>query len=119
MASDHPFDPRDQSIASVVKFRDCSVRLRDCLAANPAMGARTLRDFLADPAATRQARLATRNLGRLTADELLEMARVAAFQPETATVDLDDGADAREAFLTLMHIFGPSGSSSSQRRRRT
>lgn len=107
VVSDQASHPLDQTIASVVSHRDCSVRLKNYMAANPAIGSRTLRDILANPAATRQALLAIRNSGRLTANELLEMARVAAAEPPAAAVDPDDGADAREGFLALLQILGP------------
>ncbi len=97
-------DPLDQTIAWIVHGHDASVRLRNCIDANPSVGGLTLGEFLSNPDETRRLLLGLRNLGRKTADELAAMAAAAAAEsgvgPPTPVLE----PRARLAFRSLVNL---------------
>ena len=94
----------EQTIAGLVHGRDVSVRLRNCIDANPSLGELTLREFLSDSIGTRNLLLNLRNLGRKTADELNELAVAIASEPQGGPLGPILERGARLAFVSLVHL---------------
>lgn len=98
---------RDRTISWLVLNRDASVRLRNCIAASPAVGELTVGRFLADPRNTRQLLLDIRSLGRKTADELSVMVAAAALEPSQELQAPKPEPVAPVAFRTLLSLLKP------------
>jgi Sigma-70, region 4 len=63
----------DNTLEDLVHYSDTSVRLRNCITADPDLGQLTIRQYLADPEANFAKSFKTPNLGRKTATELREL----------------------------------------------
>lgn len=105
--SDNPGDHFQRTIASLVMASETSVRLRNCVSANPSLGALTLFEFLSNPAKTRINLLRFRSLGQKTARELIALAKVAASKPPAADITLVEESRSRRAFKSLMSLLSP------------
>jgi hypothetical protein len=93
----------------MVRNRETSVRLFNCVTANQAIGSMTLREFLSDKEGVQRKLLGVRNLGRKTAAELCELVYKIAAHPDAQRQQFVEVGDppVKRAFRELLNLLSP------------
>lgn len=99
-------DGLDCTLEYLVRNRETSVRLFNCITANRAIAAMTIREFLSDREEARRQLLGVQNLGRKSATELCGLVESFAADPDTQSQQPIEVAEppAKQAFRELLSL---------------
>ena len=91
----------------LVRNRELSVQLINCITANPNIGSLTLREFLSDKEGVQRKLLGIRNLGRKTVAELCDLVgKIATPDTQQQLVEVSE-PPAKRAFRELLKLLSP------------